>query len=59
MLVQRLSRYRNRPAYPRLRELGTPYPDEYAKRISGVSVKLDALARPMIEAVTNQAGMRA
>jgi len=58
-LIRRLNRYRNSPAYPRLRELEALHPDEYAKRISGVSVKLDALARPMIEAVTNQAGMRA
>lgn len=58
-LVQRLKRYPSNPAFPRLRDLETLYPDEYAKRVSGVAIRLDALANPMVEAVTNRSGLRA
>lgn len=46
------------PAAARLRDLEALYPDDYSKRISGVATRLDALANPMIEAVTNRAGLR-
>ena len=49
-LVRRLKRYPGSPASARLRDLETLYPDEYAKRISGVAIRLDALANPMVEA---------
>ena len=58
-LAQRLKRYSSSPAYTRLRDLETLYPDEYAKRISGVAIRLDALASPMVEAVTNRSDIRA
>jgi type IV secretory pathway TraG/TraD family ATPase VirD4 len=58
-LVQRLKRYSNTPPYARLRDLESLYPDEYAKRISGVASRLDALAKPMVEAVTGRPGIRA
>jgi type IV secretory pathway TraG/TraD family ATPase VirD4 len=58
-LVQWLNRYPASSEHQRLHDLETLTPDEYVKRTSGVSAKLDALAMPMIEAVTNQAGMHA
>ncbi|MEV6487425.1 type IV secretory system conjugative DNA transfer family protein [Actinoplanes sp. NPDC051633] len=52
LLDRTLSRYPNSPAIPRLADLMSLAPDDYSKRISGVSVKLDALARPAVEQVT-------
>ena len=56
-LVRRLKRYPGSPASALLRDLETLHPDEYAKRISGVAIRLDALANPMVEAVTNPGGV--
>lgn len=57
-LVKIMKRDPGSPAYARLRDLETMYPDDYAKRVSGVAIRLDALANPMIEAVTSRPGMR-
>jgi len=46
------------PAAARLRDLPPLDPDEYTKRVSGGAIGVDALARPMIEAVTNRADLR-
>lgn len=46
------------PAAARLRDLPRLDRDDYAKRVTGVAVRLDALAKPMVEAVTSQAGLR-
>jgi type IV secretory pathway TraG/TraD family ATPase VirD4 len=58
-MVERVKRYPSSPAFPRLRDLETLYPDEYAKRIAGVAIRLDALAKPVVEAVTNRCDIRA
>jgi len=58
-LTRMLARHPQSPAAARLRDLENLYPDDYAKRISGVATRLDALANPMVEAVTNRAGLRA
>ncbi|GAB3171917.1 hypothetical protein GCM10027259_07800 [Micromonospora palomenae] len=51
-LDRTLCRYPNGPAYARLADLVNLAPDDYSKRISGVAVRLDALARPTVEQVT-------
>ncbi|MTD54789.1 type IV secretory system conjugative DNA transfer family protein [Amycolatopsis pithecellobii] len=47
-----LRRYPNSPGAGRLRDLPYLSPDDFAKRVTGVAVRLDALARPTVEAVT-------
>lgn len=46
------------PAFDRLKDLGPLDPRDYADRISSLAAKLDALANPTIQAVTNRAGLR-
>jgi type IV secretory pathway TraG/TraD family ATPase VirD4 len=47
-----LQRYPNSPGTARLRDLPYLSADDFAKRVTGVAVRLDALARPSIESVT-------
>ena len=47
-----MKRYPGNPAVTRLNDLTTLAPDEYAKRVSGVAVKLDALSRSTVEQIT-------
>ncbi|MDS0132738.1 MULTISPECIES: type IV secretory system conjugative DNA transfer family protein [unclassified Amycolatopsis] len=47
-----LQRYPHNPGAARLRDLPYLPPDDFAKRVTGVVVRLDALARPSVEAVT-------
>lgn len=53
-LERTLARYPSSPAATRLRDLPSLDPADYAKRITGVAVRLDALAKPMVEAVTDR-----
>lgn len=53
-LEQTLLRYPSSPAVTRLRDLPGLDPADYAKRVTGVAVRLDALAKPMIETVTDR-----
>ncbi|MGH3220007.1 MAG: type IV secretory system conjugative DNA transfer family protein [Streptosporangiaceae bacterium] len=57
-LSRMLAHHPGSAAAGRLRDLPPLDPDEYSKRVSGVAIRLDALARPMIEAVTNRADLR-
>jgi type IV secretory pathway TraG/TraD family ATPase VirD4 len=54
-LDRALRRYPSGPAVARLQDLVILAPDDYSKRITGVTVRLDALARPTIQAVTTNA----
>lgn len=47
-----LRKYPHSPAVARLRELIYLPPDDFSKRVTGVRVRLDALARPTVTAVT-------
>lgn len=47
-----LQRYPHSPGAARLRDLPYLSVDDFTKRVTGVAVRLDALARPTIEAVT-------
>lgn len=58
-LSRLLARHPASPAAARLRDLPALAPDDYAKRVSGVAVRLDALARPAVEAVTSRPDLRA
>jgi type IV secretory pathway TraG/TraD family ATPase VirD4 len=54
LLERALNTYPNSPAVARLNDLVLLAPDDFAKRTAGVSVRLDALARPSLQAVTTQ-----
>lgn len=45
-------------AYPRLADLLPLYPDQYTQETATVAARLNSLANPAIEAVTNQVGFR-
>ncbi|TYB54743.1 TraM recognition domain-containing protein [Nonomuraea sp. PA05] len=57
-LEQTLKRYPASPANTRLSDLPGLGPADYAKRVTGVAVKLDALAKPSVVAVTNRLDLR-
>jgi type IV secretory pathway TraG/TraD family ATPase VirD4 len=52
LLSNAVAKYRSTSGALRLSDLPNLYPDDYAKRVTGVSVKLDSLARPSVAAVT-------
>lgn len=54
LLSTALTKYGSTPGAVRLADLPHLYPDDYAKRVTGVSVKLDSLARPSVAAVTGE-----
>lgn len=58
-LSRLLARHPASPAAARLRDLPALDADDYTRRITGVAVRLDALARPAVEAVTNRSDLRA
>ncbi|MFC4063085.1 type IV secretory system conjugative DNA transfer family protein [Planomonospora corallina] len=53
-LERALGRYPASPAQARLADLPNLDPADYARRVTGVAVKLDALAKPSVEAVTDR-----
>jgi type IV secretory pathway TraG/TraD family ATPase VirD4 len=52
LLETLLLRYPNSPGAARLNDLPRLAPDDFTKRVTGVAVRLDALARPTVEAIT-------
>jgi type IV secretory pathway TraG/TraD family ATPase VirD4 len=58
-LTRVLGRTSSPTALMRLRDLPGLMPDDYLKRITGVAVRLDALAKPTVEAVTARNELRA
>ncbi|WP_326951794.1 type IV secretory system conjugative DNA transfer family protein [Amycolatopsis sp. NBC_01307] len=58
LLEHLLQRYPNNPGTARLRDLPYLPPDEFAKRVTGVAVRLDALARPSVESVTTNSTIK-
>lgn len=52
LLETLLLKYPNSQGSARLNDLPRLAPDDFAKRVTGVAVRLDALARPTVEAVT-------
>ena len=58
-LARVLSRTSSLQAVARLRDLVTLHPDDYLKRISGVTTRLDALARVTVERVMSRSDFRA
>jgi hypothetical protein len=53
-LERLLQKYPHSPGAVRMKDLPYLSPDDFAKRVTGVAVRLDALARPSVEAVTTR-----